>query len=561
MQISKASLPYLFISVVTLVLASHQAVVAFASAGHDDFLFLQQAISIAKGQWLGDYHNLTHAKGPGFPIFLALNFYFGLPIIMSQQFLYLSSIALLVLSIKPFTNRLTRIIVFAILAFNPYFLVWLRITREPLYTIETIAVTACVIALLTQIYLHPKLLEGDFNDKTTNLLYWQCGLGFFYGTFWVTREERIWLAPVILLLLVSILYIAESSVTSSRINFTKILFSVGRFILPTVFCLLITLLPILILNQTYYGFWGVTDTKTNEFRSAYGSLTRVEDEGWHPYVPVSQEVREKLYGVSPAFRELKPYLEDTLVGWSENGCALYQICDDIAGGWFLWAFRDAIQLAGHFESHEKLLSYLGVLTDEISEACDTNEIDCGSLKKSLSPRINSNYLRRFPASFLMGFQKLLLLKGQYQGNIEQEVANRASFGPSDRFQTFEIFLHSRIFPMEEGESHPEIGSTIHRFIISVYQVISPLIALGMVFHVIGILLFRKVPLATLISMALIAAVLLRMAILTLIQLSLFPGFQNNYLIPATPLLYVSGILGYVEFGRLCLANPSVNQKT
>lgn len=562
MHISKARLPYLLIAVVTLVLASHQAVVAIASATHDDLLFLKQAISIAQGQWLGDYHNLTHAKGPGFSIFLALNFYFGIPIIMSQQFLYLVSIGLLILALRPLTKRLTRIIIFAILAFNPYFLTWLRITREPLYTIETIAVVACTIALFIHVYLHPKLFEERVNDKAAHLIYWQCGLGFFYGTFWVTREESIWLAPVILLLLVAIFHAAASSVIRSRADFSKVSTSVVRFILPTILCFFATLLPVLLLNQTYYGFWGITDTKTDEFRAAYGSLTRVKDEDWHPYVPVSQETREALYLVSPAFQELEPHLEQTLAGWSENGCLLYQVCDDIAGGWFLWAFRDAIQLAGYFESYDKLETYLRSLTDEISEACRTPKIDCRNLKKSLSPRFNSYHLEHFPSSFLTGIKKLVLLKGQSQSSsIEQVAADRTSIGVSDRIQIFEIFLHSRTFPVQEEQRYPEVGSIIHRFIIDVYQILSPIITLGIFFHVIGILVSRKLTLTTLISAALIATVLLRMAILTLIHLSLFPGFQIGYLMPGTPLLYVAGILGYAEFGRLYFSRGSVSTKT
>jgi hypothetical protein len=62
---------------------------AIGPAIYDDALFVRLAESIGEGNWLGDYDELTHAKGIGYPLFLAANHLIGLPLKLSEHFLYL----------------------------------------------------------------------------------------------------------------------------------------------------------------------------------------------------------------------------------------------------------------------------------------------------------------------------------------------------------------------------------------------------------------------------------------------------------------------------------------
>ena len=67
----------------------------FTSAKYDDQLGWSHAISILSNQWLGTYDNLTLAKGPGFSIFVALNYLSGLPISISiALFIFASGLVL-----------------------------------------------------------------------------------------------------------------------------------------------------------------------------------------------------------------------------------------------------------------------------------------------------------------------------------------------------------------------------------------------------------------------------------------------------------------------------------
>ena len=80
----------LTLALVKLWLLSPQEVIA-RSAPHDDTLFVGLALNILQGEWLGAYNQFTLMKGSGYPLFIALSNLLGLPLILSQELLYLGS--------------------------------------------------------------------------------------------------------------------------------------------------------------------------------------------------------------------------------------------------------------------------------------------------------------------------------------------------------------------------------------------------------------------------------------------------------------------------------------
>src|SRR5229473_1721983 len=46
---------------------------------HDDGTFIDHGRWLAEGKWLGTFNSFTLAKGPGYPIFLAISFWLGVP--------------------------------------------------------------------------------------------------------------------------------------------------------------------------------------------------------------------------------------------------------------------------------------------------------------------------------------------------------------------------------------------------------------------------------------------------------------------------------------------------
>jgi hypothetical protein len=71
-----------------LWLTNAQKMCALPHNRHDDQLFIRLAASLIQGQWLGEYDNLTLAKGAFYPIWVALSFWLGVPLVLAQHLLY-----------------------------------------------------------------------------------------------------------------------------------------------------------------------------------------------------------------------------------------------------------------------------------------------------------------------------------------------------------------------------------------------------------------------------------------------------------------------------------------
>src|SRR3954465_8429337 len=71
-----------------LWLVSGQRVFAIGPSFHDDRLFLELAGHILSGQWLGPYSQMTLAKGPMYPVFIAAVFKLGVPLAFAQHLIY-----------------------------------------------------------------------------------------------------------------------------------------------------------------------------------------------------------------------------------------------------------------------------------------------------------------------------------------------------------------------------------------------------------------------------------------------------------------------------------------
>ena len=80
-------------------------------------------------------------------------------------------------------------------------------------------------------------------------------------------------------------------------------------------------------------------------------------------------------------------------GWSVHGCKALSVCDDIAGGWFMWALRDAVAAAGHYASGPSAADYYRRLAREINAACADHNLDCEPERASLMPSWRGEYAR------------------------------------------------------------------------------------------------------------------------------------------------------------------------
>ena len=356
-----------------LWLIESQPLFAIGRSPHDDRLFLTLASYLLKGEWLGPYDSLTLVKGPFFPLWIAITFSLKIPLLLSGQILYAVSCLVLTHSLKPlFKKDVSIILFFAILLFNPasYDASLTRVSREAIYPALSVLVTACAFGVFFS--------DGDDRKKTWP---WKIGLGITFASFWLTREEGVWVIPFLFFMVCCKAMLAYQSR-----NFRKVWFSFKPWLTSFMISSML-IISVNVLNYVHYGVFAKTEMETHSFKAAYGALSRVKPAKPIRYVPVTKETRRRIYEVSPAFKELARYLEGRQGRiWSDLalGQKTPENKREILGGWFTWAFRSAVADRGYYDGKYPEDYYLR-LAKEVNEACENGKLDCYPERDTVFP--------------------------------------------------------------------------------------------------------------------------------------------------------------------------------
>jgi len=364
-----------------LWLVAAQPVVAHGNASFDDRLYLALAEQVLKGNWLGPYSQFTLMKGPMYSLFIAGTFLSAVPLPIAQHLLYLLGCILLVLALRPcFDASWQAFGTFTLLWWQPMSYVELDILRQNIYTPLTLLLFAGLCALQTRraarVYIR---------------LAWGALLGTAAAAFYLTREEGIWILPATALL------IGISAWNSWRAGerLRPLVASAGT----ATICATAILVTVCTLNYRYYGWFGTVEFRAREFRSAYGALQRPVPSEQIPYVPVTHDVRLKLYQVSQSFAELKPCLEGPIgLEWANYSDFLTGRPGEelqIGGGSFIWALRDCVIASGHGNSAREALDFYRSLGAEINRACDEGRITPARTRRdTMMPRWRTGQTQR-----------------------------------------------------------------------------------------------------------------------------------------------------------------------
>jgi hypothetical protein len=509
-----------FISLAKLLLISGQNFFAIKGAVYDDSNFLYNASYLVNGSWLGPFDHLTLIKGPFYPLWLATNIILHISPFYSQHLLYIASCYVFVIAVRPILQKpIALFIIFVALLFNPMsYCAYIadRVLREGIYPALTIFVLSGIIGLMVR-----------YNYPLKNVVLWSMSFGLTLSAFWLTREEGVWILPSILVIM---------SFTAMRIYRAKLFNRAWRLIalvLPFIF-LLVSTLTVAAINKSNYGIFTTCELKSSNFLDAYGALTRVKPINWRPMVPVPRETRQKLYELAPSFAELKQYLDEDVgpYDWVAPGCRAVSVCDDYAGGWFIWAFRDAVMLAGYYQSTESSEFYYRRLASEINTACDEKKLDCGPARSTLMSPWHAEYTRPLFNTFGRAAIYLAELKGfnaSHSINWTREVILSKS-------SNFLLMADQKIaFLNLTGNGYQLVVPTI--LILSLLAYIVSTTAV-----------FRKRTFTDfyIINSVTIIAICARLLILSLIEVSSFPAIDPQYLSSAYPLVLIFSILSLLD---------------
>jgi hypothetical protein len=503
-------------------LVSAQTVFVIADAGHDDRLFLEQANFLLSGRWLGPYSQFTLMKGPMYSFFIAAVFLLGVPLFAAQHWLYAAACWLAVRALRPLVpNRGIRAAMFAVLLFNPATydgVHTMRVARQDLMPALALIVVAGLVGW------HARRRESK-----RRLLPWVLVAGVALPMFWLTREEGVWLMPCAGLLW------AWAAVAVWRERAPDRGARLALLAAPAV--MWVAALGIVAgINFGYYGIFTTCEFKDRDFGAAYGSLMRVTPAKWQPYIVVPREARERLYAVSPAFAELRPYLEGQIgENWAASSAGLTHQPPqnhEIASGWFMWALRDAVIAAGHGRTGSDAMAYYARLAREVNSACDRGLIAAGPPLTGFVPPLRREYLGPF-GDAMRRSERLVF------GFGEMSPDSPASYGTPQSMLLFADLTRGRLSPTSDGAHIPpkqkwldRVRLNLLRKICLAYEFAAPwgdkAAFLALFGAGIAALIRRRLPYFLVMSAALLASVFSLMAICSLIDATSFPAVDLGY---------------------------------
>ncbi|NDL62098.1 hypothetical protein [Acerihabitans arboris] len=356
---------------------------AIADSVFDDLLFQKLARHLLYSDWLGPYDKLTLAKGMFYPFFISISAFIGLPLKIAEHILYLGCCFFA----ARYASRVARsailgIILYAFLAFNPVF--WTeslaRVIREGIYISLSMILIVSIVATL---------FPFKINSSNKWAFLKPLAIGVIGGCYWLTREEGIWLAPTILLVII-IAFITQWK----KDKFIKAIS--GDFIKTLIvgalaFCVVVG--SVRFENWRHYQIFETTEFHSYSFLNAYGALARIKQDSPKRYVVFPEDARKRAYSVSEAARELAPYLEgESGYFWKLTSHSQIPDSSEIGAGWFMWALRDSVSLAGHYKSGEDAMKFYDRLAKEVNTACDEKKIECLSARSTQAPVFKKHYI-------------------------------------------------------------------------------------------------------------------------------------------------------------------------
>lgn len=512
----------------------------------DDALYVKLAGFLRHGEWLGPYHNLTLAKMPGYPLWLAFNQFLGLPLLFTQHLVYVvAGLVFLIPLRKIISSPSLLMALYVLYLFNPA--IETRVMREGIYPALSILVFATFLGL----YVYR-------DAKGWKFFSWACGAGISLAGLWLTREEGVWIIPSVILLFGYTLFKLYQTVGLSKFLIIRTLCALVPFAI-----LFASIHLIRILNYTYYESYKTTEISSRPFTSAYGALTRVKHPQWKRYLPLPEAVRKQIYQVSPAFKELEPLMEGTIgKRWVPLTCMFYpETCPDIGGSWFMWALRESVSYAGYHRSALLADEYYQRLANEVNAACDKGLLDCLPPRETLADPYRSEFVPVVTSTFFVAFQRVISLP------IADYVYSEKAHSVSNDYaqKVFSEITNNPLSPINKPSPHDDPTLTLRdRFKLDTlrqfegfYQIVvfplSYLIIPIYIFCIILSLLKRSFSFLFIFNLALLGGLTARLLILAIIDASSFPTLFNwwSYLVPFYPLLLLFLVLSMVDVFQRC----------
>lgn len=355
------SLAFLALALAKLVLVSHHEILVW---GFDDAGFARAA---AAGYWGQPYGQYTHTRQPVYPLFLAYSRDLGIPARLAIEFVWIGACYVLLRALRVCgAHPLIALGASALSLFHPWTIMWFdRLAQDNLYAPLALTFLASIAACIAEPVKKRAWGWGALaavagalaaNTRPESIL--------LYGTLAV---------GAVLTLALSVLLINDWR--TARRNL------LAAFLVPLIAMQGLTLF-LAHQNKRHIGVAVTTDFVLPGIKDLYSALLAIPPApdapgtlpggGHDPRLPITRDIRDRAYAVSPTFATLRPSLDgDKRMKEFARACFKQTGVSGEFGAWSVWAFRQAAwksrraQVPGGWSSARELNDFYARAADEI----------------------------------------------------------------------------------------------------------------------------------------------------------------------------------------------------
>lgn len=317
-----------------------------------------------------------------------VNDFLGIPYSLSIPGIYSIGCMIFVFGIKRlFQTEFPLFIIFLALLFNPISFAdetFLRVYRNSLTAAQALIISGSMFA----VYLN------RFEKNWIQIL-WAISAGLGLASLWHTREDGIWIIPLVLGVIV---------ITGFSIILKKDLLirdKVKKSIITVIPVLLLMLSTIIIssINYSHYGIYTTNELNKSNFTNAIKRIYSVAANEEVERASVPRSTITKIYEVSPTLNAVQEELEASLDRWSwyEKDAEVRQVED----GFFFWALREAVANAGYYENAMKADDFYKNIAAELETGFESGELKRRpTMPSALMSPWRADYGEELPIAFL-----------------------------------------------------------------------------------------------------------------------------------------------------------------
>ncbi len=508
-----------------------------ASAGYDDYLYVEYASSMLRGEWLGGFSHFTLLKAVSPAVILAVNYILGISYSLSMTVGYILAVFIFSLAMyRLMESRKFFVSLYVFLLYSPGMFHEenvQKVYRGGYIVIFTLLVFAAVIGQ------HAAVIR----ERKREFVFWTILGCVSLPVFYYLKEDSIWILPFVCVgMLVTLAALWRRKHTWRQLKLVAVL--------SPLFVLMAVTIGYKTLNYCYYGEYAVTDRSDTYCKEVLSDLLKVDDgvNNEQQNIWVTRSMIDTAAKHSETLRQLLPYIEESWTRWFGEG-------KEAGGDFYIWAFRDAVRLAGIYDGGGANVNrYYQKLHMELQEAYDSGELDELSDRIYISPVTRGFTFEELVEYYGARLPHIAKILAAYKENI---TTARESSGSSENLAIMSALTSSHFRQGgvdNQYYRYDEKIAAIDNKITAVYQktgylmFFSSSVGIAAMFVLTVLKIIRKTVSEKEVSVLLVTAGIAASGVLVVFAVTWFCNFLSDrkvydYLCAAIPLMETVEIIG------------------